>query len=257
MSRHHPPLPPLPFAAVWRDILTTLPRVATGAGGILLVWAGLAVASALWAPQGGLAWALGLGLMLAGLAATGAMARIGLTDDPVQARALGLGPSGFQFGRAELRRFWAGLLCLLFLAMVMVLVVLVLLAMFGIAELNAEAITRRDWGAVGPVWKLAVLALVGLGGIAIPVMLAARLAMFVPTTVARGQAVSLLAMVISRGNVGKIVGALGLAAVPTLLISFFDVAALVGAVAVLVQMPLVVIFLCLAYRRLEGRPSGE
>lgn len=235
----------------------TIPRVAAGAGGVLVVCAGLAVASVLAALQGGLAWALAGVLALAGLAAIGAVTRIVLTDDPAQARAMGLRPLGFQFGRAELRLFWAGLLCLLFLAMVLVLVVLVLLAMFGIAELNAEAITRRDWTAVGPVWKLAVLALVGLGGVAIPIMLAARLAMFVPATVARGQAISLLAMVISRGNVGVLVISLCLASVPTLLIALSGVKALIVFVMTLVQMPLSMIFLGLGYRRLEGRPTGE
>lgn len=255
MSRHHAPLPPLPFVAVWRDVLKTMPRVFTGAGGVLLVWAGLAVVSALLPAQGGLALALIVGLILVGLAAVGAVARIGLSDDMADARSLGLGPAGFQFGRAEARLLWAGLLCLLFLAMVLVVVVLVLLALFGIAELDAEAITRRDWSEVGSGWKLGVLALVGLGGVAIPVMLAARLAMFIPVTVAQGQAVSLPAMVISRGNVAKMVGGLVVAAMPTVVVVATGVSALVILTATLVQIPSSVVFLCKAYQRLNDGDS--
>jgi len=96
------------------------------------------------------------------------------------------------------------------------LVGLTVLALFGGSELDVAAIQARDWSSVGPAWRVAVVAVVGVGAIIIPLMLAARLAMAGPATVAQGRMVSLPAMAISRGNVVPLMLGLGLFSLPGL-----------------------------------------
>ena len=229
MSQEHPPRPRLSPAFVVRETIGQLPRVWRGAALALGLWTAIGVAAALW--SGGVAGvALAVLGAAVGLVAIGASLRITVADDQNGATALGLGPGGLQIGRVEFRLLGAAALCLLFWAIVASLVGLTVLALFGGSELNVEAIQARDWGSVGPAWRVAVVAVVGLGAIIIPVMLAARLAMAGPATVAQGRMVSLPAMAISRGNVWILTSGLLLFSLPGLMLMGF-VATIGGSVA--------------------------
>ena len=217
MSQEHPPRPRLSPAVVVQEAIGLLPRVWKGAALALGLWAAIGAAAAIW--SGGVTGIILLVLgAVAGLVAIGASLRIAVADHLTGARALGLGPGGLQVGRAELQLFGAAALCLLFWAIVASLVGLTVLALFGGSELNVEAIQARDWGSVGPAWRVAVVAVVGVGAIIIPVMLAARLAVAGPATVAQGRMVSLPAMAISRGNVVVLVVGLVLVSIPGLVL---------------------------------------
>lgn len=254
MSQDHPSRPRLSPAAVARDTVRLLPRVWSGAAYALAVWTAIGVAGAV-----GSGGAVGIGLAVlgavAGLVAIGACLRIAVADNLEGARALGLGPGGLQIGRAELRLLGAAALCLLFWAIVASLVGLTVLALFGGSELDVEAIQARNWSAVGPAWRVAVVAVVGVGAILIPLMLAARLAVAGPATVAQGRMVSLPAMAISRGNVVVLVLGLVLFSIPGLvLLGVF--AAIAGPFAgvgsaisfVWLIVPLWIAFLGIVYR---------
>jgi len=136
---------------------------------------------------------------LAGLTAAGALFRIAIDGTVGQARRNGLGAGGLQFGLVEMRILWGGVLNLLFLSMVLVVLSLVTLAVFGIAELDVAAIQARNWSAVGPMWKLAVLGLVSLAAVMIPVLILTRLSLWAPASVGRGKTVSLNSMGIAHG----------------------------------------------------------
>lgn len=135
-----------------------LPRLWRGACGAIVLAAVVWSLKPLAAGPAGLIWAACA--LTSTLVLAGALARIAITDDLAEARRLGLGPVGLQFGRPEVRLLGAGLLCAIFLAMILSVVALVLLAVFGMAELNAQAIEMRQWSAVGPAWKLILLAVV-------------------------------------------------------------------------------------------------
>jgi len=194
------------------------------------------------------------------LIAIGALTRLSITTDGKQAKSLGLGPLGFQFGWPELRLVGAALLCLIFLAMIIALLGLAVLAIFGVAELDVAAIQARNWAAVGPPWKLAILAVIGLGAVMIPLLLAVRLSLFVPATLGRRQMVSLNSMGIAYGSFWQILGGLIVTTVPAIVLAVLLSSGVVGGVAaalvaklVLIglQLPLTLSFLGAAYRRLE------
>lgn len=205
-------------------------------------------------------WALGVATLIATLVATGALARRSVAEDGQAARLSGLGPAGLQFGKPELRLLGAGLLCAVFLTLILCVVALVLLAAFGIAGLDAEAIRLRNWAAVGPAWKLGVLALMTIGTFCAVIVLAARLVLFIPATIARGHMVSLHSIAMLRGVVGPLVAGLVATAMPVLLLLMVTGAGWIGgagawiawaAVLNLVQGPLTLGFLGAAFRRLE------
>lgn len=142
---------------------------------------------------------LALVLAFAGLAAAGALFRIAIAGTVETARRSGLGAGGLQLGLVEMRMLWGGMLNLLFLSMVLVVLSLVTLAVFGIAELDVAAIQARNWPAVGPAWKLAVLGVVSLTALMIPVLMLTRLSLWAPASVGRGKTVSLNSMGIAHG----------------------------------------------------------
>lgn len=257
MSQDHPPRPKLSLGAAASETGRLLPGVWSGARYALGLWAGIGVAGVFLA--GGVAGAVMAGLgAVAALVAIGAVLRVGVADDLVGARALGLGPGGLQVGLPEMRLLGAFALCLLFWAIVASLVGLTVLALFGGAELDVAAIRARDWGAVGPAWRVAVVAVVGIGAILVPLMLAARLSLAGPATVAQGRMVSLPAMAISRANVLPLMAGIILYALPGLiLIGAFAglggrVAGIVSAIAVpWVLVPMVLTFLGVVYRRVR------
>ena len=238
-----------------------LARLWRGAWGAILaaavVWGiqplAAGVASLMWAPFG----------LVATLVLAGALGRISITEDLPQARRLGLGPAGLQFGRPELRLLGAGLLCAVFLAMILSVVALVLLALFGMAELNAQAIELRQWSAVGPIWKLALLALVTAFALFAVVAFSVRLSLFAPATIGRGQMVSLQSMSIARGAFWPLLVGLIVTSAPKIgLVLLWGAGLLSGTAGWIVfavvltglQAPLTMAFVGAAYRRLEPAP---
>ena len=243
-----------------RATVHAMPRVWLGAVGVLVA------AVAAWAaplfvalePNAAL-WVLGAASLLT-LMAAGALARLSISADAKGARAIGLGPLGFQFAWPELRLVGAALLCLIFLSMIIAMLGLVVLAIAGVAELDVAAIQARDWAAVGSVWKLAVLVVVSLGALLIPLLLAVRLSLFVPATLGRKQMVSLNSMGIAYGSFWQILGGLIVTAAPLVVLLSLAAAGALGGVpgrTVLIvgllamQLPLTLGFLGTAYRRLE------
>ena len=241
-----------------RATVDALPGLWRGAWGAILaaavIWGiqplAAGAASLIWAPFG----------LVATLVLAGALGRIAITEDLPQARRLGLGPAGLQFGRPELRLLGAGLLCAVFLAMILSVVALVLLALFGMAELNAQAIELRQWSAVGPVWKLALLALVTAFALFAVVAFSVRLSLFAPATIGRGHMVSLQSMSIARGALWPLMIGQAITAIPPLVLTVLSAVGLlsrtsgwiVGAVVLIaVQAPLTTGYLGAAYRRLE------
>ncbi|MFC5343287.1 hypothetical protein ACETK8_07595 [Brevundimonas staleyi] len=240
--------------------LRVLPLLWQGAVGALLLCAVLWLAPVVWAPSGGLVWLWGLLVAVSTVVAVGALARLSISDTLSEARALGLGPIGLQAKLPEARLVGAALLCLLFLAMILSILGLVVLAIFGMAELNVQAIQARNWAGVGEPWKLGVLAILAIGAVAIPLLLTVRLSLFVPATLGRRQMVSLNSMGIAYGSFWPILGGLILTALPKiLLLILIGTGLLSGVVAQIVwvvglvglQLPLTLGFLGAAYRQLE------
>ena len=152
------------------------------------------------------------------------------------------------------------LLCLLFLSMIVSILALVVLAIFGMAELNVQAIQARDWAAVGAPWKLGVLAVLAAGAVAIPLLLIVRLSLFVPATLGRRQMVSLNSMGIAYGSFWPLLAGLIATALPKIvLLTLIGTGMLAGRTGEVVwvlglvglQLPLTIGFLGAAYRQLE------
>ena len=247
-----------------RATIAILPRVWRGAWGAILlavvVWSArpwvVGGAGLIWAPFG----------LVATLVLAGALGRIAITENLPQARRLGLGAAGLQFGRPELRLLGAGLLCAVFLAMILSVVALVLLALFGMAELNAQAIEMRQWSSVGPVWKLALLSLVTVFALFAVLAFSVRLSLFAPATIGRGHMVSLQSMSIARGAFWPLLAGLVVTAAPEIaLVVFWGVGLLSGTagwivfavVLACVQLPLTMALLGRAYRQLESWTALE
>ncbi len=241
-----------------------LPRAWREAWGAILVAAGVWTAAYLAAGAVGLIWAP------FGLAATlmliGALTRIAVSDDVQAAKRLGLGPAGLQFGLPELRLLGAALLCAVFMAMILSVVALLLLAVFGMAGLDAEAINQRNWGAVGPIWKLALLAVVTLLALYGVLVMVVRLSLFAPATLGRGHMVSLNSMGIAQGSFWPLLGGLIVVGLPKVALLVLTggglLSGLVGwtvwaVVLTGLEAPLTIAFLGAAYRRLEyWTPQG-
>jgi hypothetical protein len=235
-----------------------LPRAWRDAWGAILV--GILVWSSAWLARGavGLIWApLGL---VATLMLIGALTRIAVSDDAPAAKRLGLGPAGLQFGLPELRLLGAALLCGVFMAMILSVVALLLLAVFGMAGLDAEAINQRNWTAVGPVWKLALLAVVTLLALYGVLVMVVRLSLFAPATLGRGHMVSLNSMGIAQGSFWPLLGGLIVVGLPKVglmvltgggLLSGFVGWTVWTVVLCGLEAPLTAVFLGVAYRRLE------
>ncbi len=245
------------LAEAWRR----LPDMARGAGGSLTAAVALASVCVLAPPGGWATLALTAAAALAALVAFGAMTRIAVAPDLAAARRLGLGPLGFQLTRTEARLAGAVLLCGLFMIIMLSLLALVALALFGAAGLDAEAVRARDWDAVGPVWKLALLTVVGLVVLGTPVLLLVRLSLFAAATVGRGRMTSLGATALTNGAIAPLLAGLVACAVPTLAwIALAGSGVITGAAAIIIgvlavaglQAPLTTGFLGAAYRQVEG-----
>ncbi|MDP3405514.1 MAG: hypothetical protein Q8S03_12540 [Brevundimonas sp.] len=246
--------------------LRALPRLWLGAAGALLVCTAVWLVPVFTSLTGGTgpAWAVAAGLTT--LVAMGALARLSVTDDIQGARALGLGPTGLQFGWPEARLVLSALFCLIFLAMIVIVLTLAVLAIFGTAELDIAAIQARDWGSVGAPWKLGLLAALGVAAMLIPLLLAVRLSLFVPATLGRNQMVSLNSMGIAYGSYWPLLAGLILTVLPmAALLALIGTAALAAPVSpvirviglVWLQLPLTLGLLGMAYRQLEYWTPGE
>ena len=240
--------------------LRVLPLVWQGAAGALVLCASLWLLPMIWTPVGWARWTWALAAAASTVVAVGALARLSISDDLAQARALGLGPLGLQARLPEARLLGAVLLCLLFLTMICSILVLVVLAIFGMAELNVQAIQARDWAAVGEPWKLGVLAVLAAGAVAIPLLLVVRLSLFAPATLGRRQMVSLNAMGIAYGSFWPLLAGLIMTALPTfVLLILIGTGLLAGRTGGILwalgliglQLPLTTGFLGAAYRQLE------
>jgi hypothetical protein len=234
------------------------------AWGAILVAAGVWTASYLAVGAVGVIWApFGL---IATLVLIGALTRIAVSDDREAAKRLGLGLAGLQFGRPEIRLLGAALLCAVFMAMILSVVALLLLAVFGMAGLDAEAINQRNWGAVGPIWKLALLTVVTLLALYGVLVMIVRLSLFAPATLGRGHMVSLNSMGIAQGSFWPLLGGLIVVGLPKLALLVLTgggllsgpIGWIVWAVVLIgLEAPLTVAFLGTAYRRLEyWTPQG-
>lgn len=246
--------------------LRVLPLLWQGAAGALVLCAAVWLLPVVWPPEGAGRWVWALGAGGSTLIALGAMARLSICDDLAGARALGLGPLGLQAKLPEARLVGAALLCLLFLSMIVSILALVVLAIFGMAELNVQAIQARDWVAVGAPWKLCVLAVLAIGAVAIPLLLIVRLSLFAPATLGRRQMVSLNSMGIAYGSFWPLLAGLIVTALPKIILLVLIGAGLTGGrvgqivwVVGLVglQLPLTMGFLGAAYRQLEYWSPGE
>lgn len=240
--------------------LRMLPLMWSGAAGALALCTALWLLPAFWTPEGWMRGIWALAVAASTLGAVGALARLSISDDLAEARAMGLGPLGLQAKLPEARLLGALLLCLLFLAMIVCILALVVLAIFGMAELNVQAIQARDWAAVGEPWKLGVLAVLGVGAVAIPLLLVVRLSLFAPATLGRRQMVSLNAMGIAYGSFWPLLAGLIVTALPRIVLLILIGAGVLSGrtgdiVAALVlaglQLPLTIGFLGAAYRQLE------
>lgn len=240
--------------------LRALPLMWRGAAGALGLCAVVWILPVIQSPSGWAGWLWGLAAFATSVVAVGALARLSISDTPEEARALGLGAFGLQMKKPEARLVGAAMLCLLFLAMILSILGLVVLAIFGMAELNVQAIQTRDWAAVGEPWKLAVLAVLGVGAVAIPLLLTVRLLLFAPATLGRRQMVSLNSMGIAYGSFWQILAGLIVTALPkVVLLALIGAGVLTGAFGQIVwvlgliglQLPLTLGFLGAAYKQLE------
>jgi hypothetical protein len=227
-------------------------------------WAAILLCAVVWGGRpfvpDSARWPWVFAALIVTLISSAALGRGSVAEDRSGARRLGLGPAGLQLGKLELRLLAAALLCAVFLTLILSVVALVLLATFGIAGLDAEAIRLRNWAAVGPAWKLVLLALMTVGMLCAIVVLAARLSLFVPATVARRHMVSLQSIALSRGVVGPMAVGLILTAAPSAVLLVAAGAGWISgagawiawaAVLNLIQGPLTLGFLGAVYRRLE------
>jgi len=227
-------------------------------------WGAILLAAAVWSAAGLTQRAVSLIWFPFGLIATlilvGALTRIAVSPDPAAAKRLGLRPAGLQFGRPELRLLGAALLCAVFMAMILSVVALLLLAVFGMAGLDAEAINQRNWAAVGPAWKLVLLA--GVTGFALygVLVMAVRLSLSAPATLGRGHMVSLNSMGIAQGSFWPLLGGLIVVGLPKVVLAVLTGWGLLSGVTGWVvwalvlcglEAPLTTGFLGAAYRQLE------
>ena len=246
--------------------LRALPLLWQGAVGALAVCAALWLTPVFWMPTGWALWLWAPAAAAFSVIAVGALARLSISDTVGEARALGLGPLGLQAKPAEARLIGAALLCLLFLTMILSILALVVLAIFGMAELNVQAIQARQWAGVGEPWKLGVLFALAVGAVTIPLLLIVRLSLFAPATLGRRQMVSLNSMGIAYGSFWPLLAGLIVTAIPKVaLLTLIGTGALGGVTGQVVwvlgligvQLPLTLGFLGAAYRQLEYWTPGE
>lgn len=254
----------LDVVAAVRDGVRATPRVWNGAWGVLGLVSLLAVIPVALTVEGhvrtGLTVALGATIWVA----WGALSRIGTARSNTTAWAEGLGPSGFQFGKTELRLLAALLLNLIFIAMILTVLALAALVVAGVAELDVEAIRARDWAAAGSPARVVLVSMVMALTVWVPLAYVIRLSLFAQATVGRGHAVSLNTLGIAQGSFWGLAALNGLVggmialllAAPSLLGDFFGpITTTLGLIWIVA--PFAAGALGAAYRQLEyWTPQG-
>lgn len=238
------------LAGALGEAVAATPRAVAGAWGAVGLTAALALIAA-FSPLSGTARSLVVLAAAASVAVLfGALMRILVLEQQ------GLGPAGLQLRKLELRLAGGYLLCALFLAMILAVAGLAILAMFGIAELDANAIRDRRWAEVGAPWKLVVLTALSLAALAAPVLLAVRVSLFAPATAAMDRMMSLNSAGFTRGRtVQLLLGYVVLGAPLSLMLVTWAatgqaaVLALALVEAVLIHMPLAAGFMTAGWRR--------
>ena len=132
------------------------------------------------------------------------------------------------------------------------------------ASLAGPAVAARLCaGAVGPAWKLILLAVVTAFALFAVIAFAVRLSLFAPATIGRGQMVSLQSMSIARGGFWPLLVGLVVTAAPKIALVLLWGAGLLSGTAgwivfavvlTALQAPLTMAFVGAAYRRLEPAP---
>ena len=246
--------PKLNLAPALDETLRGLAPAWRGAWGAMAVCI-ILTSALIFLPDSGWTWLGAPATVVAGLALKGGLLRLALKEPA------GLGPAGLQFGKPEARLLGAALLCLLLIAMITAVVGLVLLAVAGMAELDADAIAQRDWAAAGEGWKLAVVTLAGLGAVFVVLSLFVRLSLYAPATVARGRMVSLDSFIIVRGSGWPLFAGLLATSAPVIILALLASGGMLAGkggalvwtvVMVGLQAPLTTGFVSAAYRRLDG-----
>ncbi len=258
----------LSLGAAIAEAVAFVPKAWVGAWGALALAVGL-FAAPLWIPADRLhsPWIL-TGLIIValvvGLAAEGALYRLGVSAGLAEARRRGLGIGGLQLGKPELRLVAGGLMTAGFVAMVAAagaVVVSFLANALGVdlrdlPRAPAANLAEADWRS-GLVWA----AIAGASWAALH--LAVRLSLFKAATVARGTLVTLDAMSLAQGRFWSLLAGLVIILIPSFALAFAHHShALTGldhrtwvllhaGVMAGVQAPLLIGFLCSAYKRVE------
>jgi hypothetical protein len=258
-----------------------LPKAWVNAWGVLLLSAAVVAAPpfATALPSAARVWAAVPWLLVTGvvgLMLRGALYRLGVTASTAEARRLGLGLGGVQFGRPELRILGAGLLVALFVGLVLLglgVVFVFGLTLTGVkdaADLAPAAVIAAATRGEGWAIALSVLAAASVWIIA---QLGVRLSLFGAATVGRGRMVSLDALSLAQGVFWSLLVGLVAVMTPTLVFAAWRAGLIGGAPAALpaigmlngsrvyaviralgltfVQAPLAIAFLSYAYNRLE------
>ena len=208
---------------------------------------------------------------ITGLVAQGALYRLGVTKSAAEARTLGLGLGGLQFGLPELRLLGAGVFVALFLALVIAAFALVFAFLLsaegaGLPTVD-EVVTAAAKGEGWAIWLAAPGALCTWT----LSQLLVRLSLFKAATVARETLVSVDALSLAQGAFWPLLAGLSVVLAPLALIGAWEHGLVAGfvmpmpsgtyiliraAVLSLVWLPFAVGFLSYAYNRLEYRPRG-
>jgi hypothetical protein len=249
----------LPLAATLRAAALFVPRALGRAPGVLVLFAAT-LALPVYGPGLGLGdWTplvAGVLASVVGLAASGALYRLGVGGDFGAARALGLGPLGLQFGAVELRLLAGSVLIGLFLGVVMIALGLLLAIAantLGVGFDAQEGLTASD------AWRIQVLAFLGLLAIWVFLQLSVRLSLYKAATVGRSRIVSVNALGLSEHNFWRLLCGMVVTLAPSFALAVWRALAPEGvwmdlasaAVVALIQTPLSIGFLSEAYKRLE------
>ncbi len=249
----------LPLAASLGAAAAFVPRAFVGAPGALVLFFAVLAFPAYGASLGLGAWSNFLAAFLAlvvGLAAQGALYRIGVSEDAKAARALGLGPLGLQFSAAELRLLAAAVLVGLFLGLVLIalgLLLAVIAGALGVSLDASEGLVARD------PWRAQAIVVLGLLALWVFLQLSIRLSLYKAATVARRRVVSLDALGLSEHNFWRLLCGMVVTLLPAVALAAWRSGAPAGvlpgvvsaAVVAFVQTPLSIGFLSEAYKRLE------
>jgi hypothetical protein len=250
----------LPLGASLRAAVAFVPKAWVQAPGALVLLAavlafpcwGAKLALGPWTTPAAIAFAL-----VVYLAAEGALYRLGVAGDAKAARALGLGPLGLQLGAAELRLLASQILVGLFLSVVLGALCVVLAFVAMALEVG---FSPQEWLGAPEGWRSVTFAGFILLAFWVMLQLGVRLSLCKAATVARRRIVSVSALGLSEHNFWRLLSGSLVAGLPTLALLVWrayggGAGVLTGWVLAVafafVQAPLIIGFVCEAYKRLE------